>query len=245
LFVTLSLILLANAPGARAQSAAEGPPSPRHIVRAMSDHLAAQQAFRFHVETNFEIFDQGQKLQFAGAADVEVRRPDKLSIDYRDDLSARRMWYDGSEMTLLDPHAGIYVSTQVPPNIDAALDHVERRYGLVMPLTDLLGEDVYSLIASRAQGASYVGLHDVDGASCHHLAIVGESADLQLWIHAGDRPTPCKVVIDYKLEPGRPAYVAVMMDWESDLQLPDSRFERSLPDDARKLEFLPIEEARR
>ncbi len=233
------------APTARAQSVGESAPSPRALLRSMTNYLAAQSSFSFHVESNFEIFDLGQKLQFAGAADIEIRRPNKLAIDYRDDLSARHVWYDGSQLTFVDPEQGMHASMQAPATIDDALDHFEEKYGLVMPLTDLIGEDAYQLIATRALRASYVGLHDVDGEACHHLAFIGESADLQLWIQDGDRPVPCKFVIDYKEELGRPEHVAVMMDWEFGKKLPDSHFKASIPDGSRKIEFLQIEEARR
>ena len=86
----------------------------------------------------------------------------------------------------------MHASMQAAANIDDALDHFEEKFGLVMPLTDLISEHAYQLIASRALRASYVGLHDVDGEACHHLAFIGKSADLQLWIHDGDRPVPCK-----------------------------------------------------
>ncbi len=211
----------------------------------MTDYLGAQQALSFHIETSFELYDFGQKLQFAGAADIQIRRPDRLAVDYRDDLSAKRVWYDGSQLTLVDPIAGVYASMKAPSNIDDTLDHFEEKYGLVLPLTDLIGQDAYALIASRVQSVSYVGLHDVDGKACHHLAFVGDSADLQLWIRDGDRPTPCKFLVDYKEEPGRPEYGVVMMDWKFGSSLPDSRFEASIPDGARKIEFLEIKGPRR
>lgn len=229
----------------RAKPVPEGPPSSRALLRSMSDYLGAQQAFSFRIETSFEVFEFDQKLQFAGSADLRLRRPDRLAIDYRDDLSARRVWYDGSQLTLVDPEANVYASAEALSNIDDTLDHLERTYDLVMPLSDLLGEDAYSLIASRAISASYVGLHQVTGRACHHLAFVGESADLQLWIQDGDSPAPCKFVVDYKEEPGRPEYVVLMLDWEFGKKLSDSDFEPEIPDDARKIEFMQIEEPRR
>lgn len=234
-----------TSPGARVQSADEGPPSSRVLLRGMTDYLRAQQAFSFRIVTSFEIFDSGQKLQFAGSADLRVRRPDRLAIDYRDDLSAKRIWYDGSQLTLFDPEANVYASTEAQSNLDDTLDQLERHYGLVMPTSDLLGDDAYALIASRATGASYVGLHEVAGTACHHLAFVGEEVDLQLWIRDGDSPAPCKYVVDYKEEPGRPEYVVVMLDWEFGKKLADSHFEPVIPEDARKIEFLEIEESRR
>jgi hypothetical protein len=231
--------------GEASATAATAPPSSKALLRAMTDYLSAQQAFSFHVVTNFDVFDRGQKLQLAGAADITVRRPDGVVVDYRDDLSVRRVWYDGSQLTLVDPVDGVYASAEAPSNLDDALDHFEELYGLVMPMTDLIGEDAYSLIASRARSASYAGLHDVDGEACHHLAFVGDSADLQLWIRDRGDPVPCKLLIDYKEEPGRPSYIAVMKDWEFGRQLPDSRFAPEIPDGAQEIEFLEIEEARR
>jgi hypothetical protein len=225
--------------------AAAAPPSSGALLRAMSDYLSAQEAFSFHFETSFEILDRGQKLQFAGAGDVAIRRPDGMVLDYRDDLSVRRVWYDGAQLTLFDPVAGMYASAEAPSNLDEALDYFEELYGLVMPLTDLIGEDAYGLIASRAQRATYVGLFDVGGEACHHLAFVGESADLQLWIRDRDGPVPCKLVVDYKEEPGWPGYIAVLSDWEFGRRFSASHFVPEIPDGARKIEFLEVEEARR
>ena len=232
-------------PVAQASGADEGPPSSRKLLRSMTDYLQAQQAFSFHIETTFEVFDLGQKLQFAGNADVLVRRPDRMAIDYRDDLSARRVWYNGSHLTLVDPRTNVYASAKAKSNLEDTLDQMESLYGLVMPVSDLLGGDAYSLIASQTIGASYVGLHQVAGTACHHLAFAGESTDLQLWIRDGDSPAPCKLVVDYKDEPGRPEYVVVLTDWEFGAKLADSRFEPEIPDGARRIEFLEIEEARR
>ena len=139
----------------------------------------------------------------------------------------------------------MYASTEAPANIDDALDYFEEKFDLVMPLTDIIGDDSYQLIIGRALRTSYVGLHDVDGKACHHLAFIGKSADLQLWIRDGDRPVPCKFVVDYKEKPGRPEHVAVTMDWEFGKKLPDSHFKASIPDGSLKIEFLQIEEPRR
>jgi len=221
------------------------PPSVRALVRSMSDFLASQRSFSLHAETSFEEFDKGQKLQFAGTADLQVRRPNGLHVDYRDDLSAKRLWYDGVRLTLLDLLGRVYAVTGAPPELDDALDHFESKYDLRMPLADLIGPDAYSQIASAARSASYVGLHDVGGRACHHIAFVGDQVDFQLWIRADPQPEPCKLVIDYKDGPGRPQYVSVMRDWEFGQKLPDSIFVAKIPESARKIEFLEIEEARR
>ena len=52
-------------------------------------------------------------------------------------------------------------------------------------------------------------------------------------------------MIDYKEEPGRPQYVSVMMDWEFGQKIRDSVFVPTLPEEARRIEFLAVGEARR
>ena len=98
------------------------PQSPIALLREMSEFLRKQQSLAFHSEVNFELYEDDQKLQFAGAVDVRIRRPNRLSIDYRDDLASRRVWYDGSKLTLLDPAQGVLASSDAPPVLDDALD---------------------------------------------------------------------------------------------------------------------------
>ena len=80
----LTLVLLATAPlspattpSLAAEHAAEGPPSSREILRQMSETLKAAPRIHFHAELAFdELPAPGFLVQLAGAADVELRRPD-------------------------------------------------------------------------------------------------------------------------------------------------------------------------
>jgi hypothetical protein len=52
------------------------------------------------------------KLQFAGASDFAVRRPNALAVDYESDLGAKRLWYNGKTLTIFDAPSMTYA---VPP----------------------------------------------------------------------------------------------------------------------------------
>jgi hypothetical protein len=55
------------------------------------------------------------KLQFAGASDFAVRRPNGLAVDYESELGAKRLWYNGKTLTIFDAPSMTYASRPVPP----------------------------------------------------------------------------------------------------------------------------------
>jgi hypothetical protein len=229
-----------------AQGAATSPPSTREILRDMTNTLQAAQQISVHAELNFdEVLGDGQKLQFAGASDVKLRRPNGLHVDFRDDLSAKRLWYDGKTLTLYDPGHGVVATAPAPPDVEDAVDQFERDYGVFLPLSEILLGNPYEKAVARALRGRYIGIHDVDGTPCHHLAFVGQDLDWQVWVEAGNRPVPRKVVVTYKKVPSSPQFMANLMDWDLDAELSDADFRAKVPAEATATEFLAIEEVRR
>ena len=237
-----AIVLVASPLAAPAQETPSTTPSPENLLRQMSEELKKAGAFRFHAQINFDdVLVSGQKLQYAGAVDVTVRRPDGVIVDYRDDLSAKRFWYDGKAGTLLDVVHEKYSKADLPGDIDAAVDRLQERYGLALPLADLISSDHFEVLEERALAWGYVGVHDVEGTPAHHIAIVGEDADLQLWIQVDGRPLPLKLVVTYKNVPRAPQYQAVLMDWKFGAEVSADGFEPSLPAGAQQVEFLVVE----
>ena len=102
--------------------------------------------------------------------------------------------------------------------------------------------DPYSNLTQNAKSATYVGLHEINGVKCHHLAFTQESLDWQIWVEDGSMQVPRKVVITYKLAEGMPQYTAVLSDWDFSPHLPESVFSFVTPVNAEKIEFMPVEE---
>jgi hypothetical protein len=240
----VALLLLAAPSLARAAEPAASL-SPEDLLRSMSMALADAGAYRFHAEVTFDqTLLSGQKLQFAGAADVTVKLPNEVAIDYRDDLSAKKFWYDGEKATLLDVPRAAYSEVALSGNVDDALRELQESYDLSLPLADLISNDVYAVIDAHALAWKNLGIHDVEGTPAHHIAIVGDGTDLQLWIQADGKPLPLKLVITYKAVPMAPQYTAVLMDWKLGGRVSDDTFESELPDGAKKIEFLVAEDGR-
>ena len=84
----------------------------------------------------------------------------------------------------------------------------------------------------------------MNGTTCHHLAFVQDDLDWQIWIDAGERPLPRKLVIVYTSLPGAPQYAAVLSDWSFAKSLPDERFAAQVPKEAHEVAFVAAPGAR-
>ena len=174
-----------------------GPRADR-ILREMSEYLKTAREFTFHADVAYDsVLPSGQKIQYGGAVDVAVRRPDRLRAEYRGDQRKRRAVYDGRKFTVNDLAANVYTVTEVPPEIGAAVDTVFEKYGFSAPLADFVYADVYRALMENARTGFLVGEHSVDGTPCQHLAFSQESIDWQIWIEDGPRPLPRKFLITY------------------------------------------------
>jgi hypothetical protein len=197
------------------------------ILRAMSDYMKLVQQFSFRGKISFDdTLPTGQKIQYAQENKVAVRRPDRAYAEVQGDLGNKRFWYDGKRATLVDGSLGVYATVDdVPGELGALMDHLVEKYDFALPLADLVYPDIYAAVIENIQFGFYVGLHDVEGVRCHHLAFVTKYIDWQIWIEDGLEMVPRKILITYKALPESPQFQAILTDWNLDARLPDVLFE--------------------
>lgn len=226
---------------APALAQSQEPAKTREILQRASDTLKNAKRLSFHAEINFDTEPTpGLFVQLAGAVDVKLRRPDRLQVEYRDDGAAKSLWYDGRTLTLLDWPAGVFATYPAPATVDETTARVRERLGLRLPLAGLVSSNPAGKLLAGALRGTYVGLDDVEGVPCHHLAFLQEDVDWEIWIEDGAVAVPRKLLIRYKQVRGWPQYSAVLMDWEIDPELDDAAFVAKLPKDAVKVEFIEV-----
>ncbi len=232
------LALSIAASGAGASEAVDA--QAQRLLQGMSDYLASAQEFSFHAEVSDDsVQTTGEKLEFGGAVKVAVRRPDRLRVNYDGDDGRRRIFFDGNTLTMYDLEANLFADSAVPSNLDAAMDQVFEKFGLSVPIADLVYSDPYSTLMASVEGGSVIGTRAIDGVSCHHLSFVQEAIDWQIWIADGPAPLPRKLVITYKNEPGSPQYSARLHSWNLQARTADSYFRFEAPLGANEMQFLP------
>jgi hypothetical protein len=241
------VVLLIGAASARTSRAQGTPPliepKAEAILKQMCDTLA--NAKEFGLETTSlidEVTPTGQKLQFSRRATVRVHRPDKMYAIVKGDRENYTAVYDGKQVVFMDTTNNAYATAPMPPTIDETLDTLALKYGVITPLADLLFSKPQESMIARAQAGNYVGEREINGTKCDHIAFRGESVDWQLWVTRGDKPVPVKMVINYKMIPGEPQFIAMMDKWDLTAKFTPDLFKFTPPAGAKGTELKPIPE---
>lgn len=245
--ISVSCIVLFSFPayGADLDNSSLNELRPETLLQNMTDFMNSLEQFTFHSNaTEDQMLASGQKLQFARTMKIFIRRPNRFRADVTGDLENQQLFYDGQTITLLDTDHNFYGTIQVPDTIDVALDHALKSFSLRAPLADLIRPDSFDLLTEHVTSSSYIGLHHVDGFRCHHLAFRQDDIDWQVWIEDGARPLLRKMIITQKHVTGAPQFTVVLSDWNVAAKLSDGLFIFTVPKNAKKIEFLPMESTR-
>jgi hypothetical protein len=239
--------LLAIAPAmqtAEAEEAGGVDPKAAAQMKRMVDYLAGLTAFRLRTETTLEVvLESGQKIQFGSTARGAVQRPNRLRVDREGDVAALSLYYDGSHVTLWSPRRQYYASKAAPATLDDVLGFLEEELDMAAPAADLLYSDGGAGLLKEATSGLYVGVSEVDGARCHHLAFRAEHVDWQIWIEDGERPLPRKYVITTRDVEGSPQFAVRLSDWEVAAMIPREEFTFTFFNDTATTEIYTPHEA--
>ena len=213
------------------------------LVKKMGNRIQNAKEFSFHTEISYDdVLPSGQKIQFAAAQDVSVKRPNKVFAEYMSDVESREFWYNGKSVTLLDKHRNLTTNTKTAATIDGTLSEIMNKYGYTPALSDFIYSDPHKTLMENVIAGFYVGLGDVNGTECHHVAFVEKYIDWQLWIGTGNNPVPRKLVITYKTVSDSPQYVVVFSDWNFNKSIPNSVFEPKLPPGVKEINMRELKE---
>jgi hypothetical protein len=236
----ISLSGLAAAP-LRQDPAVE--PEAQAMVRAMCEYVSGLQNFALEAhDTTDHVLDSGQKIQYALHRSLTVSRPARLRADTKGDLADRSVWKDGASLSIADHDDRVYGSLEVPESVDATCDFLEAKYGMHLPLSDLLSADPWKIFSERVTGGFVVGPSAVDGHACMHLAFTQDNVDWEIWIDSGEVPAPRKLVLTYKQLPSFPQYQVVLRELRPLQTVDGATFRFAAPEGYEKIDMLPIEE---
>jgi hypothetical protein len=243
--LTDAVVIALDKEGAGAASAAPViDPEARQVLESACSQLSSAKTFTYHAEISFDsVLPSSAKLQYAGAMDVAIKRPNRLAVSYQSDLGAKAIWYNGKTVTILDPAHRAYASYSAPDSIDAMLVQAAEEKNFSIPLARLDFDHPCQSVLPQIQRGTYVGVNDVGGVNCHHLAFTQRELDWQLWADQGKEPWPRKIVITYKNLPAQPQWTAVLSDWHFNRRLPASLFHPKIPAGTIRTSFKGTQEA--
>lgn len=208
------------------------------LVREMGQRLAAAKAFTFNAYTCRQQFlNDGQRVEFSHNQRVFVRRPDHIAALIQGDEGDSEFVFDGRTVSLLNVRDKVYGQTELEGDLDKLFDALASRYGMTLPLVDLVLADPAKALLSRACSCDDLGDGYVFDTKCRHLAFRQDAIDWEIWLQQGDQPLPRKLVITYKDSPGTPQYVAYLSGWDLAPDVLESRFVFHAPTGAKRVDF--------
>jgi hypothetical protein len=231
-----------DVPGAPTAAVAPAAPAPAAVDEDAIEALKEMGAFlqtltRFEVKTSVtgeSVLMDGQKLQRSASAELQVVRPNKLRAVMRTAAGERQLIYDGRTATLYTPALKLYASAEAADSLRGAIKGLKERYGIDVPLADLFLWGTDAAPVDAIQSAIYVGEDLVDGDLCDQYAFRQGNLDWQIWIDAGERALPRKLVITNRADEARPQSVSVIT-WNLEPAFADAVFTFTPPQDASRI----------
>jgi hypothetical protein len=169
---------------------------------------------------------------------VSIDRPGSMYISSFDGETKKGLYFHGGLLTVFNSESKLYAQSEIPKEIDAAMEFALNELGIEAPLMDMIYKDAsVHLIGSDETILYLTDKARVGGTDCHHIAIRGAEVDIQLWVEEGDRPMTRKIMITSKWEGGSPRFTA-NLHWDTDPKFKPGMFEFKAPEGATKVEFV-------
>lgn len=245
----LALTLLAlslAAPGVYAQTdapsasqAVENPVDAASVqaLKDMGTYLQTLKRFQVKTElTGERVLMDGQKLQHSAAADMDVERPNKIRARMFSARAEREIFYNGEQATLYTPAQKYYSTVDFSENLAGLVNKLEERYAVELPLSDLFLWGTPEAPVDRIDSAMNAGQDFINNDLCDHYAFRQGNFDWQIWISAGNKPLPRKLVITNRSDEARPQSVSII-NWNLKPNFKDSAFTFTPPKGATKVEL--------
>jgi len=239
----------ANPPAAAPAPAQTSPAQPDAnavdpaAIKALQDMGASLQSLKqFEVDislTGERVLQDGQKLQHTATANLDVAQPNKIRAQMRSARSQRDLIYDGKTVTLYQPEQKYYSQAQYSENLAALVDKLRDRYGLEVPSADLFLWGTPAAPVDNMTSAMTAGQDIIAGDLCNHYAFRQGQFDWQIWISAGARPLPRKLVITNRTDEARPQSIT-LYKWNLNPKFGNATFAFTPPPGAKSAEFVPL-----
>ena len=222
--------------------AAEGPPriDPQAIahLKRMSASLAAAKALTFKSTSAMEVASNaGQFLTLFSAAEVALKRPDKLRVQLSGEAPHFDFYYDGITAAAYAPGARVYSAAKAPPTVDAMLAGLEAETEIRFPSMPLLFSDPSSVLERGVSRAFVAGPVTVRGVPCVHLAFQSPGVNWEIWIESGSRALPQRLAVTYTDRANFPRTLVEFSDWNLSPWLRDGSFAFRTPAGAKGIPF--------
>lgn len=211
---------------------------PDQLLRRMSEKLGQAKNLSFKVDRKLDAaLVEGLNVPENAQIEISVSRPGRFMAKSDSKDNARKVFFDGQNLTIYDETMKVYATAPVAGTIDEAVAKIDEKYGFTPPLAEFILSDPYAALGKQIKSKAYKGKENIAGVECHHLSLVGDVADSELWIGAADL-LPRKLIATFKDREGSPKLQADFSNWNLAPTLDDKIFAFVAPTGAEKIEMV-------
>jgi len=203
------------------------------LLRVMSKNLGGLQTFAYSAD---EVRDDG-KAERRVTRRIVMRRPSAIAFTTKGNERDAAAWYDGKHVTLVWNRDKTWARGPMPPTLDEALDFLSAEYAIQMPTADLLYSSPYDAVMTPDTVGGWVDVQTIGSLRCDHLAYQQPAVDWEIWL-SEDRRLPCRALIIYRNEPGRPTVTVTYSDLDLRPQVTDETFVAKIPDGYQRIKIM-------
>jgi hypothetical protein len=239
--VAVGLGALALSPAALAATKKPAPTIAEEAGKALVDmgkSLLSPQ-FSFKVQTiRIHPGPEGETLHIVHTIDVKVRRPDRMQASVTGDDDPVKLFYDGTNLSLINVAANKYTVIAVPNTIQGMLETAMGKLHIDFPLADFLTDAPNKAFLTGVTSGKVINTVTIDGTPCKHLYFEQPPGiTLELWVEANERALPRRLIVTYTNLPDSPSFIAMFSDWNLSPNLTDADFQFTPPAGATKIDL--------
>lgn len=210
-------------------------------LTAMAAYVASLTSAQITFDSSVEVITTDlENIQFNSSGEMKLQRPDHLYVRRTGGFSDAEIFFDGKTVTISDATDHRYARLDIPGSVENLREKLRALPGIALPAAEILGEGAVAEMSADLTEAKTIGPAMISGELCEHLAFRTAEVDFQIWIHMGDKPRPCKLVINSKAVLGAPQYTLHVTSFKADEAFAEGTFDFKPAEGAKEVKLSEI-----
>ena len=214
-------------------------PEADRILKSVQSYMSGLNSLLIQAElTDESVYDDAHKLQFGGTLELGMRSSGQFFAVNHTTLENRRMYVADGTFTVFDEDVNVYVQAPASGSLREVFARLHAKHGISAPGGELFSGNAYELLVQNASKVIYVGVSNINGTACNHVAGILQDMDWQLWVRKEGDPELCKYLVTDRDIPMAPQFSITFTKWQANAAISDQQFKFQAPADAEAIEFV-------
>ncbi|HTI89727.1 MAG TPA: DUF2092 domain-containing protein [Puia sp.] len=211
------------------------------ILDKMSAVIGDLSSCSVTIRSNYDVSSRELGLvKHSDEQELFLRGSSKLLLRSEGDKGSRYLLFNGKNLSYYSMDRNQYSQVETPASLIEMIDTVNKLYGIEFPIADFFYPSFVDDILAESKNLMYLGLTQVDGKECFHIAGTAADKTFQFWVSNDAWYLPMKIVIVYTNKEMNPQYEAVLSNWQVNPNLPDAIFQFTPPVRSKQVRMVPL-----